>query len=115
MPYLLQCRVIQRQGVVRDSRHLHLLQTLRHWGVRLSALLTLLMHPLLLRRHRVGTLLLLHIRLILERLLLVGGHVGSLWDAVALHVALRHGLRHGWGGGVRLFGRLDGVLVVDAI
>lgn len=74
------------------------------------------MHALL-RRHGISALLLLllHVRLILERLLLIGGHVGCLRDAVALHVALRHGLWHGRCCGVGFVRGLDGVLVVDTV
>lgn len=95
-------------------RHLHLLHGLQRGCVQLGALLASLRHTLL-RRHGVGALLLLlHVRLILELLLLLSSHVGCLRDAVALHVILHVG-GHGWSSGVRLFWRLDGIFVLDAV
>lgn len=73
---------------------------------------------LLLRRHGIcallGSLLLLEIRLILERLLLVGGHVGLL-GLVARH-ALLHVVGHGGWGSVLLFGGFhSGAIAIDVV
>lgn len=74
---------------------------------------------LLLRRHGVGallsSLLLLEVGLILEGLLLVGGHVGLLGLVVG-HASSLHVVGHGWWGGVLLFGGFDGgAIAVDVV
>ena len=95
------------------SRHLHLGQPLRQ-SEAIAPLLAVLMHALL-RWHWVGALLLLlHVRLVLQRLLLVGRHVGRLRNAIPSDV-LRHGLRHGRDGGVGLFWRLHCGLAIYAV
>ena len=71
------------------------------------------MHTLL-RRHGVGTLLLLlEVGLILQGLLLVCSHVRLRWCGLA-H-ALLHSLWHRWCSGVLLFWRVDDRFAVDAI
>ena len=98
---------------VSRSRHLHLRQSLRQ-SEAIAPLLAVLMHALL-RWHWVGALLLLlHVRLVLQRLLLVGRHVGRLRNAIPSDV-LRHGLRHGRDGGVGLFWRLHCGLAIYAV
>lgn len=78
-------------------------------------LLALLMHALL-RSHwiRALRLLLLEVGLVLQGLLLVGGHI-RLGGCRVAHTLRRHGLRHGRCGGVLLLGRLDSGLAVGAI
>ena len=77
-------------------------------------LLALLVHALL-RRHWVrALLLLLKIGLVLQRLLMVGGHVG-LRAGIALHAGLRYGLWHWRCGVVGLFRRVNGRLAIYAI
>ena len=94
--------------------NLHLLHALR---IREDIwLLTLLVHALL-RRHRIaalGLLLLLKIGLILQGLLVVGGHV-RLLGSVARHAALGHALRHRRCGAVGFFWRVDGGVSVHAV
>lgn len=59
-------------------------------------------------------LLLLEVGLVLQRLLLIGSHVGGrLLRRIARH-ALGHWLSH-WRGGVVLFGRVHGGFTVDAV
>lgn len=78
-------------------------------------LLALLMHSLL-GRHGVSALRLLRLEvsLVLDGLLVVGGHVRPRDRAVG-HGCLWHCLWDGGWGGVRVFGRLDVGFSVDAI
>ena len=81
-------------------------------------LLALLLHTLLRRHTRVCallcSLLLLHVRLVLEGLLLVGSHAVGLLRWVTRH-ALRHWLSHLRCSIVLLFGRVNCGFAVNTV
>lgn len=101
-----------RNTACLNSSRFCLVEHVRH--SMLKRLLALLMHALL-RWHGIPTLLLCsEILLILQCLLMIGGHVW-LWDGVIRHAGLRHCLWNRWSGLVRLFWRLDLGVGIDAV